>query len=40
VTPTVGATPTSARSEVREALVEFDGLWDELLPAEQARIVQ
>ena len=40
MTPTVGATPTSARSEVREALVEFDGLWDELFPAEQARIVQ
>jgi site-specific DNA recombinase len=27
-------------SEVREALIEFDALWDELFPAEQARIVQ
>jgi site-specific DNA recombinase len=26
--------------EVREALLEFDPLWDELFPAEQARIVQ
>ena len=26
--------------EVREALVRFDELWDELVPAEQARIVQ
>jgi hypothetical protein len=24
---------------VREALVEFEGLWDELFPVEQARIV-
>jgi hypothetical protein len=27
-------------SEVRNALMEFDGLWDELFPAEQARMVQ
>jgi hypothetical protein len=27
-------------SEVRQALIEFDGLWDELFPAEQARVVQ
>ncbi len=27
-------------SEVREALGQFDCLWDELFPAEQARIVQ
>ena len=26
--------------EVREALMELDPLWDELFPAEQARIVQ
>ena len=26
--------------EVREALVQLDPLWDELFPAEQARIVQ
>lgn len=26
--------------DVREALFEFDGLWDQLFPAEQARIVQ
>jgi hypothetical protein len=26
--------------EVREALLELDPLWDELFPAEQARIVQ
>ena len=26
--------------EVREALTELDPLWDELFPAEQARIVQ
>jgi site-specific DNA recombinase len=26
--------------EVREALQRFDPLWDELFPAEQARIVQ
>ena len=25
---------------MREALTEFDPLWDELFPAEQARIVQ
>ena len=29
-----------SETEVREALVEFDALWDELFPAEQARIVQ
>jgi hypothetical protein len=27
-------------TEAREALVQFDSLWDELFPAEQARIVQ
>lgn len=26
--------------DVRAALFEFDGLWDQLFPAEQARIVQ
>ena len=26
--------------EVREALLQFDPLWDELFPAKQARIVQ
>jgi hypothetical protein len=31
---------TINESEVREALVEFDALWDELFPAEQARSVQ
>ena len=30
----------SPRSEVREALHRFDPLWEELFPAEQARIVQ
>jgi site-specific DNA recombinase len=29
-----------SEGEVREALVEFDALWDELFPGEQARIVQ
>ena len=29
-----------SETEVREALIEFDALWDELFPAEQARIVQ
>jgi site-specific DNA recombinase len=27
-------------AEVREALERFDPIWDELFPAEQARIVQ
>jgi site-specific DNA recombinase len=27
-------------NEVREALIQFEALWDELFPAEQARIVQ
>ena len=27
-------------TEVRDALVEFDALWDELFPTEQTRIVQ
>jgi site-specific DNA recombinase len=27
-------------AEVREALERFDPIWDELIPAEQARIVQ
>ena len=31
---------TSPRSEAREALSQLDPLWDELFPAEQARIVQ
>ena len=26
--------------EAREALIQLDALWDELFPAEQARIVQ
>ena len=26
--------------EVRSALAEFDALWDELFPAEQARLIQ
>jgi hypothetical protein len=26
--------------EVRKALAEFDALWDELFPAEQARLIQ
>ena len=30
----------STKSEVREALQRLDPLWDELFPAEQARIVQ
>jgi site-specific DNA recombinase len=29
-----------SEAEVREALNRFDPLWDELFPAEQARIVQ
>ena len=29
-----------SEAEVRDALVRFDPLWDELFPAEQARIVQ
>jgi site-specific DNA recombinase len=29
-----------SETEVRDALVQFDGLWEELFPAEQARIVQ
>ena len=29
-----------SETEVREALIEFDALWDELFPTEQARIVQ
>ncbi len=32
--------PDLTQNEVREALVSFDPLWDELFPAEQARIVQ
>jgi site-specific DNA recombinase len=27
-------------SDVRDALMQFEGIWDELFPAEQARIVQ
>jgi hypothetical protein len=30
----------SNESEIRDALVQLDPLWDELFPAEQARIVQ
>src|SRR3569832_2402673 len=29
-----------SESEVRDALIQFDALWDELFPAEQTRIVQ
>jgi hypothetical protein len=29
-----------SENDVREALVEFDGLWEELFPVEQARVVQ
>ena len=29
-----------SEDEVREALLQLDPLWDELFPAEQARIVQ
>ena len=32
--------PDLTETEVREALLSFDPLWDELFPAEQARIVQ
>lgn len=32
--------PTIEEAEVRDALVSLDPLWDELFPAEQARIVQ
>jgi hypothetical protein len=32
--------PTLPESEVREALEQLDPIWDELFPAEQARIVQ
>ncbi len=32
--------PEITESEAREALMQFDPLWDELFPAEQARIVQ
>ena len=37
-----GAEPnrTLTEAEVREALQQLDPLWDELFPAEQARIVQ
>jgi DNA invertase Pin-like site-specific DNA recombinase len=35
-----GADDGVSETEVREALIEFDGLWDELFPAEQARFVQ
>jgi len=33
-------TPGLTEADVREALHRFDPLWDELFPAEQARIVQ
>jgi hypothetical protein len=29
-----------SEGEIRESLVQFDALWDELFPAEQTRIVQ
>ena len=29
-----------SETEVRDALIQFDALWDELFPTEQARIVQ
>jgi site-specific DNA recombinase len=29
-----------SENEVRDALIQFDALWDELFPAEQARIVR
>jgi hypothetical protein len=32
--------PDLTEADVRSALVELDPLWDELFPAEQARIVQ
>jgi DNA invertase Pin-like site-specific DNA recombinase len=32
--------PTVSEMNVREALFQFDALWDQLFPAEQARIVQ
>jgi len=32
--------PETTEAEVREALHQFNALWDELFPAEQARIVQ
>ena len=32
--------PDLTEAEVREALAQLDPLWDELFPAEQARIVQ
>ena len=32
--------PTITETEVREALFRFDPLWEELFPAEQARIVR
>jgi site-specific DNA recombinase len=34
------ADPQATETEVREALHQFDPLWEELFPAEQARIVQ
>jgi hypothetical protein len=27
-------------TDVRDALIQFDALWDELFPAEQSRIIQ
>ncbi|MBM3518303.1 MAG: hypothetical protein FJX56_10655 [Alphaproteobacteria bacterium] len=35
-----GQESTITEAEVRDALVALDPLWDELFPAEQARIVQ
>jgi len=34
------ANPGLTEADVREAIHRFDPLWDELFPAEQARIVQ
>jgi hypothetical protein len=33
-------TPGLTENQVREAFIEFDGLWDQLFPAEQARLVR
>lgn len=35
-----GSVSRKCHTEVREALIRFDPLWDELLPAEQTRIVR
>ena len=38
--PARWATAQHTEDEAREALLQLDPLWDELFPAEQARIVQ